>query len=233
MSVSMTAHAIRETLAARQTVADRVFDDLYPFWAQRASNVHWTPVVVALRAATLLADRRKARLLDIGSGVGKFCIVAAAAFGARVRGIEQRAHLVGVATRAAARVGVDVAFDIGTLASCDPLAFNGVYLYNPYAENLCSFTDQIDETVELSEARYRRDVDATERFLAAARVGTKVVTYCGFGGRMPPEYALVLRERYGGMLELWEKLEPTRRRTQRPASPVSETRLRTDDGRRP
>jgi predicted RNA methylase len=223
----MTASELVCALRSGQPVADYAFDDLYPLWARRASSVHWTPVAIALRAATLLGDKPRARLLDIGSGVGKFCIIAAAAVGARVRGVEQRTHLVEIAEHAAQRVGVDVTFTAGTLADCDPRKIDGVYLYNPFAENLCSFTDQIDKSVELSEARYARDVEATEAFLDAARKGTKVVTYCGFGGRMPPEYALVLRERYGGTLELWEKIEAHRRRV---APRESETRLRTSSG---
>src|SRR4051794_37888374 len=71
--------SIRETLRSQKLVSDRVFDAVYPSWARQKSSLHWTPVHIAVRAATLLAERRGARLLDIGAGVGKFCIVAAAA----------------------------------------------------------------------------------------------------------------------------------------------------------
>ena len=214
--------SIRGRLQSGERVADRVFDDVYPLWVRRASSLHWTPVALAVRAAGLLADRPNARLLDIGSGVGKFCIVAAAAVAAHVRGIEHRPHLVEIAEGAAARVGVDVTFRRGTLADCDPRDVDGIYLYNPFTENICSSSDQIDGMVELSEARYLRDIEATEAFLRAARLGTRVVTYCGFGGDMPPEYLRLVSERHGGTLELWVKTEGRKRRD---AAPASETRL--------
>ena len=62
-----------------------------------------------------------------------------------------------------------------------------------------------DETVELGREVFWRDVAAAERFLSRAPYGTRVVTYCGWGGSMPKDYELVLRERCAGLLELWRK----------------------------
>ena len=59
--------------------------------------------------------------------------------------------------------------------------------------------------VELGREIFWRDVAAAERFLHGARDGTRVVTYCGWGGTMPKGYELVLRERCAGLLELWRK----------------------------
>jgi predicted RNA methylase len=164
-------------------------------------------VDAAVRAARLLAAEPGARILDIGSGVGKFCIVAAASTDARVTGIEHRVRLVEIASAAAARLGVDVTFKRGTLDDCDPREVDGVYMFNPFAENLCAREDRIDQSVELSEARFFRDLAATRAFLETARVGTRVVTYCGFGGDLPSSYALALRERCAGNLELWVKTD--------------------------
>jgi len=195
---------IREALRSGQLVDDRAFDRLYPLEIRRASRVHWTPVEVAVRAARLLADRPGLRLLDIGSGVGKFCIVAAASVNASVTGVEHRRHFVRIARGAAARIGVDITFVAGTLADCDPRDVDGIYLFNPFAENLSS-KDHLDQSVELSEERFWRDVESTHRFLHEAPVGTRVVTYCGWGGEMPAQYCLALREPRAGTLELWVK----------------------------
>lgn len=160
-----------------------------------------------MRASKLLECGPGARVLDIGSGVGKFCIVAAAATGARVLGVERRQGLVEVAEQTAAWYGVDVSFVHGSFASYDPLVVDGVYLFNPFVENIASMEDHIDSSVELSERRFVEDVAAAEGFLRAARTGTRVVTYCGFGGQMPPGYVRVLRERRAGVLELWIKTD--------------------------
>lgn len=199
------------TAAARrlrrgQLVVDRVFDQVYPGPIQRLSSVHWTPVEVAMRVTRHLATSPTARILDIGSGVGKFCIVAAAMLPKlRVRGIEHRAHFVDVAERAAEKVGVVVDFEHGTIDGVDPCAIDAVYLFNPFAENLSQPEDHIDETVEVGEERFWRDTADVERFLDASRVGTRVVTYCGWGGVMPSGFELVLRESRAGTIELWQK----------------------------
>ncbi len=204
---------IRDTLRSGTLVDDRIFDDVFPLHIRRASSIHWTPVEVAFRAAKLLAVEPGARLLDIGSGVGKFCIVAAAACDARVRGIEHRPHLVEIAERAAARVEVDVTFTTGTFRPEDGQEVDGIYLFNPFGENLCGSSDSIDVTVERSRARFERDIAMLEDLFREARVGMRVVTYCGFGGRMPAGYTLATRERCAGTIEVWVKTERGGRRT--------------------
>lgn len=196
---------IARILQSGAPLLDREFDDLFPLAVRRVSRVHWTPVEVAMRAARLLGNRAGANILDVGAGAGKFCIVAAATVGARVRGVEHRRHLVDIARTAASKVGVDVDFVHGTLEDEDASEVDGVYLFNPFAENISSPRDRLDKTVELSLDRFWRDVATTERFLRAARPGTRVVTYCGFGGSMPEDYVLAHREQHSSTLELWIK----------------------------
>ncbi len=199
---------IARALRSGVLVDDRVFDAIYPLSARVRSTLYWTPVEVAVRAASLLANRAGATILDIGSGVGKFCIVASASAHADVRGIEHRPHLIDIAREAARRVGVTATFDGGAIDEQDAAAIDGFYLYNPFAENLCSTTEYLDTTVELSASRFSRDVDATVRLLSKARLGARVVTYCGFGGDLPDGFVLALRERCAGnRLELWVKKE--------------------------
>ena len=194
-------------------MADRVFDEVFPFATRARSSVYWTPVEVAVRAANLLADRAGATILDIGSGVGKFCIVAAAVVNANARGIEHRPHLIDIAREAAAKIGVTPTFDGGTIEEQDAAAIDGFYFFNPFEENLCVETHRLDATVELSADRFWSDVEAAQQLLSKARVGARVVTYCGFGGDMPEGFVLVTRERCaGGRLELWVKQEERPRR---------------------
>jgi SAM-dependent methyltransferase len=200
---------IGRALRRGTVVADRVFDDIFPLEVRARSAVYWTPVEVAIRAASLLAPTRGSVVLDVGAGVGKFCIVAAAVVEAEVRGIEYRPHFVEIARRAAAKVGVRPRFDhraIGAMPEEEIAEVDGFYFFNPFAENLCPGADRLDLTVELSEERFRSDLSATARLLANARVGARVVTFCGLGGALPDGFDLVSRERSGGgTLELWSK----------------------------
>lgn len=189
-----------------ELIYDRVFDDVFPFTVRRASSVHWTPVEVAVRAAKLLTEGVDAPVvLDVGSGVGKFCTIAAAASDATVHGVEHRKHFVDIARDAADKLGVDVEFAHCSVDAFDLATLTGVYLFNPFAENLANREDHLDDTVELSEDAFWRGVAASERLLARAQPGTRVVTYCGWGGAMPAGYEMVLRERRAGTIELWIK----------------------------
>ena len=56
--------------------SDSHFDQLYPFAIQTLARRHWTPLYVARLAARFLAEDTAAKILDIGSGSGKFCLAA-------------------------------------------------------------------------------------------------------------------------------------------------------------
>ena len=187
---------------------DVAFDSIYPLSIRTISRRFWTPVDVARRAAQLLRQAGARRVLDVGSGVGKFVLVAAAEVPElRFVGVEQRAHLVEVARRAHERLQVPNAFFVvGEATSSSWRGFDGFYFFNPFAENLFVDGDQLDDTVELTYLRFFRDVVRTERALRAAPLGTAVATYHGMSGRMPACYELSQTTRAGSdWLRLWVK----------------------------
>jgi len=189
------------------TLGDAEFDALYPAEVAAISSKFWTPVGVALRAAELLGGADGRRILDLGAGVGKFCLVGAAGVGGIYVGIEQRPRLVEIAREAAQTLKLrSVEFRAGDHSSVDLREFGGIYLFNPFEENVRPPKDHIDETVPLSVERYLEDVAATEALLEQATPGTYVAIYHGFGGRRPAGYVQLLEERWRfGRLELWEK----------------------------
>lgn len=199
--------ALHAQLRQQQAILDSEFDGVYPPDVRAVSSSFWTPVSVAVRAAELLVSGKADRVLDVGSGVGKFCIVGAASTGAAFVGVEQRAHLVRVAEDARRRIAVHSAqFIRGSFDAIDVADFDAIYFFNPFEENLWESDTHLDQTVELSKERYFADVASAENMLRRARVGTRVVTYHGFGGQMPPGYDLVLREpQHTDKLELWKK----------------------------
>lgn len=96
----------------------------------------------------------------------------------------------------------------GVFDDLDPADFDGMYLFNPFEENLWDPTSHVDQSVPLSERRFRTELEAVDRFLARARPGTKVATYHGFGAEPPLTYKLVLRERCGsGYVDVWEQTD--------------------------
>ena len=59
------------------SIEDEKFDLIYPPKIRKLSSIFWTPVAVAAKAAKWLVTVQGMRVVDIGCGPGKFCLVAA------------------------------------------------------------------------------------------------------------------------------------------------------------
>jgi hypothetical protein len=198
----MSARGLRHCRTAQRGIAslDRQFDRLVPDELQHLSSTHWTPVQVAVRAATLLCPTPRTRVLDVGSGIGKLCTIGAlSTFGTWV-GAEQHEPLVKTATELARRLGVSErtqflqidAFDL------DWSDFDALYFYNPF--ELALFGEHATSPSPAVQ------IARVQRRLAAVRDFTRVVTFHGFGGVMPSTFELIYHERVAGFgldLALW------------------------------
>ena len=58
-------------------IRDTQFHQLYPLSIQELAGMHWTPLNIARRVVQFLAPDECVKILDIGTGVGKFCLAAA------------------------------------------------------------------------------------------------------------------------------------------------------------
>ena len=203
-SVEQVVEAIRKGVCP----SDRFFDHHLPCDLRRPSSQHWTPLAVALRVAEWLSGLGVRSVVDIGSGAGKFCVAAALASRCSFTGIEQRVRFVEAARTLAKRFGVDdrVRFVHGALSRDSIPAANAYYLFNHFGENLFGPDEHLSNDVELSFDRYKRDIALMEGFFEQAPIGTLVVKYNGFGGRMPPSYETVFVAReMVNVLRMWRK----------------------------
>ena len=206
---------IAAALGAGTPPPDEAFDAHLPLALQAVSGKYWTPLVVAMRAAEWMEEAGIRSVVDIGSGAGKFCVAAALRGHARFTGLEHRPHLGAAARELARSFGVEdrVTFVDDALGEGPVPLGDAYYLYNPFGENRFWRGERLDDEVELSEQRFARDVAATEQLLEGAPLGSYVLTYNGFGGRLPLEYAEVRVDRtLPNMLRLWRKTGGTRRR---------------------
>lgn len=185
--------AVRAALRENTIDADELLDTLYPDAFRRFRVQHTTPVEVSVRAAAWLAPDRGARVLDVGSGAGRFCLAGALATPGHFTGVEQRPWLVDAAREAARELGVTTAeFICGDVRSVDWRAFDGFYLFNPFGENHLPDEERIDDDVELNTERHSVDVAFVEAQLLRAPPGTRLATWHGFGGHLEG-YACVRR----------------------------------------
>ncbi|TKD05152.1 class I SAM-dependent methyltransferase [Polyangium fumosum] len=199
--------ALLADLSAGRIVSDLAFDRLYPERIRKLSNRYWTPVHVARHAAALFAKHGARRVLDIGAGMGKFCVVAAITTNLELSGIEQREGLVTAGREILATYSIPrVTLIHGTLDDVDFDAYDGFYLFNPFEEGTFAPSQWVDRTIPLSEQRASEDAVRVEAALARVRRGTCVVTFHGFGGAIPPGFVYLPEEtRAIPFLRLWVK----------------------------
>jgi len=163
-------------------------------------------VKVALRVRDWLGDDPDLRVLDVGSGCGKFCLVFAASGRGKVTGIEQRPNLHEWAVTGASLLGLSRAtFLCGRMEELDWKGFNTFYFFNPFYERI-AYRKGMDDRTPPHAALYFDHIRVVREKLDQAKSGSRVVTYHGMGGRLPPDWLLVRTEEiHTDELQLWVK----------------------------
>ncbi|KAA2241703.1 methyltransferase domain-containing protein [Chitinophaga agrisoli] len=196
-----------ETQPADYFTSNAAFDSLYPERIQQLSRRHWTPLGVAKKAAQFLAVKPGGRILDIGSGVGKFCLVGGFFYpDQHFYGVEQREDLINQAEAVQAFTGLEnVSFIHGDFTRLDVAAYDHFYFYNSFYEHLVESSDRIDDTVDYSEGQYNFNAGYLFKALASKPEGTRVMTFHSLLDDMPPGYRLVYSS-MGMLLRGWIKM---------------------------
>ena len=183
------------------------FDLLLDADSRRVSSVHWTPRAVCHRAAELLALQPGQRVLDVGSGVGKFCVLASLVSAGDFFGVEQRESLVVQARSLACSLGSRAEFLHGDAFDLNWSTFDALYFYNPFDEVRFAASSQIDGSIQTGAAHFDRLVARAKSRLAELAVGTRIVTFHGMGGPMPAGFQLQAEEPIAdGSIQLWQRV---------------------------
>jgi SAM-dependent methyltransferase len=196
---------IFEYIKADIDVTDDEFDSIYPDDIKPLSKRHFTPIKVAIMSAKYLVDAPNTRILDIGSGVGKFCTIGAACTkNGHFTGVEQRENLHLLSKEIAKKYELKRAHFIhGNITDIEFKAFDGFYFFNPFFENIL-VDDSIDKQVELNKNLFYNYSIYVRNQLKKMPIGTKLVTYFAVSEEIPLHYSVVethLEER----LKFWVK----------------------------
>lgn len=194
-------------LRSGRAISDNEFDVIYSDVARHLSESHWTPVVVALGVAKLLVRDHDSKVLDVGSGVGKFCQIGASVTPGTFVGVEQRAKFVEESRRVCLERNIARAHFIhGNAFDLDWSTYDAIYLFNPFYEHvepLCRLDGELDLSAEIFASHIAR----VEEKLRSMPKGTRVATYHGFGGKMPKCYDSFFFCRHGGdYVRAWVKV---------------------------
>lgn len=186
--------------------SDAQFHHLYPTYIQELAQKHWTPLNVVKKATNFLAAKSGARILDIGSGAGKFCIGGAYYNSNAVfYGIEQRKDLVFYADMANEMLGLtNVNFICGNLTNLNFRQFDHFYFFNSFYENIPG-TNKIDDKVAYSITLYNRYYRYLYAQLEDMPAGTRLVSYYCLEEEAPKGYYLVGTD-IDQLLKYWIKI---------------------------
>jgi len=184
-------------------ITDKQFDAHFPKELKDLARNHWTPASIARRAAKFLVNTPETHVLDIGSGLGKFCIVAAAAYNDGIfTGVEQRENLCVLAGEVAAKYHLsNVHFIHANITEIDFTGFTSFFFYNSFYENIES-KYAIDNTIELNPALFRKYQRNVAEKLWNMPSGTRLVTY--WGDWQPVDFELVYCNG-NGSLKFWSR----------------------------
>ncbi len=180
------------------------FNSCLPEYLQNKSRRFFTPFHVAHTAADWLTEDGQKRILDIGAGVGKFCIAGATHNDSYFFGIEYRPSLAKIANELIIKFNISNAVvQQGDVKEIDFKNFDAFYLYNPFFENLLP-TLKLNNEVELAMSLYVYYFKHTEKQLENTKSGTRLVTYHGNNFEVPGSFSKV-KESKDGTLKLWIK----------------------------
>ena len=186
--------------------SDIRFNQLYPESIQLLAQRHWTPLYVARKAAGFLAAENNVRILDIGSGVGKFCLAAAHHQPqAQYYGIEQRKGLVKLAEAAKEMLRIkNISFINGNFTQIDFRNYDHFYFYNAFYENLPG-TVKIDNSIDYSMELFNYYNRYLFKQLEQKPAGTRLASFHSLEDEIPQGYHLVGSE-MNDLLKFWIKV---------------------------
>jgi SAM-dependent methyltransferase len=195
-----------DTSTGKWFYSDSAFNALYSSSVQALAKYHWTPLPAALAAARFLAGDGNVKILDIGSGVGKFCLAGAHSTpDASYYGVEQRKSLIDCAEAAKAKLRLEnVSFIHGNFTQLDLRKYDHFYFYNSFYENLDG-TDKIDDSIDYSGELYNYYNRYLFRQLKQKPKGTRICTLCSLEGEIPPDFH-VIRTEMNDLLKFWIKV---------------------------
>lgn len=191
---------------ARYFDSDERFNMLYSEHIREVAAKHWTPMEVAEKAASFLSTKPGAKILDIGSGAGKFCLIAAYHHPlVHFTGVEQRLGLIELCNELKEKLQLtNVDFVNKNMQDEDFSKYDHFYFYNSFYENIPG-TVKIDYTVKYDEALYKYYNRELYKKLDETPIGTRIVTYHSLCYEIPKGFEIIGTD-YAEYLKYWQRI---------------------------
>lgn len=198
----MPINKLREKIS----ISDEEFDTIFPEEMWEHSNRHFTSVFLSQKAAAYLAADENTRILDIGSGTGKFCLVGAICTNSHFTGVEYRKNQSDIALEVAERFRIpNVRFINANILDINFKDYNAFYMFNPFLENLDT-SARMDQTKNSKKEDYELFRSYVFQQLASKDIGTRLATYYISQNQIPDSFELKSSS-FGDTLKFWEKIK--------------------------
>lgn len=190
-------------------MTDLLFDSELPSSLQKLSPYQWTPVSIVKRTWEFLKGEEVRSIMDLGSGLGKFCIVLSflAEDQFPIYGCEDREELLQMATSLQMKwKRKSVCFQKTNFLTSFPYGHSHYYCFNPLYETMKG-SHSIDDTKVKSAKLFLQNIQTLKNHLYLCPKGTKLITYHGFGGSVLPGYIVIRKENDNlGEWMVWERV---------------------------
>lgn len=194
-----------DQLKSGAEVSDETFDAIYPDFIAELAFTHFTPIEIAQKAVQFLVQKKGTKVLDIGSGAGKFCFIGAAITDGDFTGVEIRKTLHLAADKIQRKHQLsNVKFIHANITAIDFSAYQAFYFYNAFMENY-ELNDQIDQTITLKKDLYTTYSIAVKEKLAVLPKGTRLVTFYSNYDEVPASYKKQATDEVQ-KITMWEKV---------------------------
>lgn len=168
------------------------FEKHLPIHYKELSDRHWSSESAIIAANEFLCHKKNTRILDIGSGVGKFCILGALKYPhSTFIGVEKRNKLVEVSNQQKIRFNVsNCQFTNADIRTIDFSDYSGFYFFNSFLEYIDS-SAKIDSDSYLSREEYIELNSYLFSELSKTKPGTRIVTFHCTNPIIPESFRLV------------------------------------------
>jgi SAM-dependent methyltransferase len=185
--------------------SDQQFLSLFSEKNKKANRIHYTPLAVAKKAAEFLCGGLGNKILDIGSGIGKFCFTAAHYYPAYTfYGIEQRDDLIAASVKANETLQLsNVFFEHKNFDQITLTDYHHFYFFNSFHENIEE--DKLDYQVVFSENLYHYYNAQIHKQLSKMPTGTRIATFFTLDDIIPASY-LLIDTHFDEGLKFYEKI---------------------------
>lgn len=167
-----------EFLKLNISITDDDFDAIYPEKIRMLGRKHWSSVSASKLASEFLVQAPGTRVLDIGSGAGKFCMIGASNTKGHFTGVEQRLELIKLSRRISDSYRLhNVEFLHANITSINFNDYDAFYFYNSFYENIDRI-NRIDNSIKLDIQLYHLYSEYIVEQFASLPLGTRLVSLC-------------------------------------------------------